>query len=99
VAEESLASSNTPRTPTVFLIQQSCVIITFVCQVIVRMHTREEKNGVAKEAIVLRWVIRTTLWDFKHAKKRWAGALLSGKSWCFVQKPSCLSWKHSKMNG
>jgi len=24
-------SSNTPRTPTVFLIQQSCVIITFRC--------------------------------------------------------------------
>ena len=33
LAEESqaLISSNTPRTPAVFLIQQSCVIITFRC--------------------------------------------------------------------
>ena len=32
LAEESLASLNTlPRTPTIFLIQQSCVIITFRC--------------------------------------------------------------------
>ena len=31
LAKESLASSNTPCTPTVFLILQSCIIITFGC--------------------------------------------------------------------
>jgi len=54
------------------------------------MHTHEEKNGIAKEAIVLRWAAWTTSWDFKPRKKRWAGALLSGKCCCFVRKPS---WK------
>ena len=31
LAEKSRLYSNTPRTPTVFLVQQSCVIITFRC--------------------------------------------------------------------
>jgi len=35
------------------------------------MRTCEEKNGVAKEAIVLQWAVRTALWDFKVVKKRW----------------------------
>jgi len=33
------------------------------------MHTREEKNGVAKEAIVLQWVAWTASCDFKPVKK------------------------------
>ena len=36
-------SSNSPSTLTVFLIQQSCVIIHFVAKRFVRMRTREEK--------------------------------------------------------
>jgi len=47
------------------------------------MRIHEEKNGIAKEAIVLQWAARITSCDFKPAKKRWAGTLLSG---CFVQK-------------
>ena len=44
LAEESQRlSSNTPRTLTVFLIRQSCVIIHFVAKWSVRMRTREEK--------------------------------------------------------
>ena len=42
------------------------------------------KNGVAKEAIVLQWAVRTTSWDFKPGKKQWAGAQLSGKCCCFL---------------
>ena len=49
-----------------------------------------KKNGTAKEAIVLQWVVRTTSWDFELGKKQWAGALLSGKCCCVVRKPS---WK------
>jgi len=29
IIDQNRLSSNTPRTPTVFLIQQSCIIITF----------------------------------------------------------------------
>jgi len=39
------------------------------------MCTHEGKNSVVKEAIVLQWAVRITLWDFKPGKKRWAGAL------------------------
>ena len=61
----------------------------------VRMRTRE-KNGVVKEAIVLQRVVRIASCDFKSGKKRWAGALLSEKCCCFVQKPS---WKiHANLN-
>jgi len=55
-----------------------------------------KKNGVVKEAIVLRWVVRIASCDFKPGKKRWAGALLSGKCCCFVQKPSRKS--HANLN-
>ena len=57
-----------------------------------------KKNGIAieKEAIVLQWVVQTSSWDFKPGKKRWAGALLSGKCCCFVQNQS---WKsHADLN-
>ena len=37
------------------------------------------KNGVAKEAIVIQWAVRTASWDFKPGKKRWSGSLLGGK--------------------
>ena len=39
------------------------------------MRTRDEKNGVVKEAIVLQWVVPIASCDFKPGKK--AGALLS----------------------
>jgi len=45
------------------------------------------KNGVVKEAIVLQWAVRIASCDFKPGKKQWAGALLSEKCCCFVQKP------------
>jgi len=58
------------------------------------VHVKE--NGVVKEAIVLLWVVWIALCDFKHGKKRWAGALLSEKCCCFGQKPS---WKsHANLN-
>ena len=44
------------------------------------------QNGVTNEAIVLQWLVRTALWDFKVVKKQWAGALLSVKCCCFVRK-------------
>ena len=54
------------------------------------------KNGVVKEAIVLRWVVRIALRDFKPGKKQCASALLSEKCCCFVRKPS---WKsHANLN-
>ena len=43
------------------------------------MRTREQKNGVVKEAIVLQRAVRIASCDFEHGKKRWAGALLSEK--------------------
>jgi len=50
------------------------------------------ENGVTNKAIVLQWLV----WDFKVVKKWWAGALLSVKCCCFVQKPS---WKsHALLN-
>ena len=66
-----------------------------------------KKNGVAKEAIVLQWAVRTASWDFKPGKKKqWPGALLSGKCCCFVWKPlwkvhvcvrmSVYAWRASK---
>jgi len=59
------------------------------------MHTNFE-NGVANEAIVVQWPVRTASWDFKVVKKWWAGALLSVKSYCFVRKPL---WKsHAILN-
>jgi len=42
------------------------------------------QNGTANEAIVLQWLVWTTLWDFKVLKKWRAGALLSVKCCCFV---------------
>jgi len=57
------------------------------------MSTREE-NGVANEAIVLEWVVSSTLLDFKAVKKQWAGALLSVECCCFVQRP-CI-WRASR---
>ena len=74
-----------------FLIQQSCIIITFRCLVVCVHAYAWRKNGVAieKEAIALQWVVQTSLWDFKPGKKRRAGALLSGKCCCFV-------WNHRK---
>ena len=72
-------SSNTPHTQTVFLIQQSCIIITFLCLVIGAHAYTWRKNGVIKEAIVLQWVVRIASCDFKPGKKWWAGALLSEK--------------------
>ena len=55
-----------------------------------------KKNGVVKEAIVLRWAVRITSCDIKLGKKQWAGALLSEKCCCFVRKPS---WKsHANLN-
>ena len=44
-----------------------------------------KKNGVAKEAIVLQWAVRTTSWDFKPGKKQCAGALLRGKCCCMCK--------------
>ena len=84
-------SSNTPRTPTVLLIQQSCVIITFsllsdLCAWV------NVKKSIVKESIVLQWAVRIASCDFKPGKKRWAGALLSVKCCCFVRKPS---WKRT----
>ena len=55
-----------------------------------------KKNGVVKEAIVLQWAVWIASCDFKPGKKRWAGALLSEKCCCFVQKPL---WKsHANLN-
>jgi len=51
-AEESQAS-NTPSTPTVFLIQQSCIIITFSLLSNLCTCVHVNKNGIVKEAIVL----------------------------------------------
>ena len=62
----------------------------------VRVRTREETNGVVKEAIVLQWAVRIASCDFKLGKKRWAGALLSEKCCCFVRKPSWRS--HANLN-
>jgi len=39
------------------------------------MRTRET-NAVGNEAIVLEWVVSSTLLDFKVVKKQWAGALV-----------------------
>jgi len=59
------------------------------------MRTREEKWH-RKGAIVLQWAVRIASCDFKHGRKRWAGALLSEKRCCFVRKPS---WKsHANLN-
>ena len=44
------------------------------------MRTREEKNGVAKEAIVLQWVVRTASWNFKRVK---------AIGWCTAQWKCC----------
>jgi len=53
------------------------------------------KSGIAKEAMV-HWAVRIASRDFKSGKKWWAGALLSEKCYCFVQKPS---WKsHANLN-
>jgi len=46
-----------------------------------------KKSGVAKEATVLQWVVRITLWDLKPGKTWWAGALLREECCCFVWKP------------
>ena len=62
--ENHRLSSNTPRTPTVFLIQQSCIIIKFRCLVICAHAYMRRKNGVIKEAIVLQWAVRIALCDF-----------------------------------
>ena len=53
------------------------------------MRTREEKNGVVKEAIVLQWAVRIALCDFKPGKKRWAGALV-----CSVKNAAVLFENH-----
>ena len=50
IIEQTRLSSNTSRTPTVFLIQQSCAIHTFHCQVIFE---HAYTWGITKEAIVL----------------------------------------------
>ena len=95
-------SSNAPYTSTVFLIQQSCVIINFVAKgqrskvsdLCACVHVK--KNGVVKEAIVLQWAVRIASRGFKPGEKRWASALLSEKCCCFVRKPS---WKsHANLN-
>ena len=106
-------SSNTPRTPTAFLIQQSCIIITFfVAKWFVRMRTLK-KNGVVKEAIVLQWVVRIASCDFKPGKIKEEeeeeeeeedfGCLVTFWFGTFAMLFSttgcCWSWKHSKMNG
>ena len=97
LAEESwtrTGSSNTVCTPTVFLIQQSYVIMTkwFVAKWFVRVRTREEK-WCRKGSHVLQWAVRTALWDFKPGIKWWAGALLSRKMLLFcvktIVKESC----------
>ena len=96
IIDHTSLSSNTPRTLTVFLIQQSCVIITFCCQVICAHAYTWRKNGNVMEAIVLQWAVRISSCDFKPGKKRWAGALLSEKCCCFIWKPL---WKsHSNLN-
>ena len=94
LAEESLAFFK--HSPHTNCISNSANLRKIVAKYLVHMHTREEKNGVAKEAIILQWVVWTTLWDFKPGKKQWAGALLRGKCCCFVRKPL---WKsHANLN-
>ena len=56
---------------------QSLLSKWFVC-----MHTREEKSGVAKEAIVLQWAVRTASWPFRPLKKWWAGGTAQWKMLC-----------------
>ena len=48
------------------------------------------QNCISNEAIVLQWLVQTTMWDFKVENKRWAGALLDVNCCRSLQKPS---WK------
>jgi len=56
------------------------------------MRTREA-NAVENEAIILEWVVSSTLLGFKVVKRQWAGPLLSVECCCFVQRP-CI-WRES----
>ena len=96
LAEESQAFfKHSPHTNS---ISNSAILrnnyISLLSDLCVCVHVK--KKCVAKEAIVLQWAVRITSCDFKPGKKRWAGALLSEKWCCFVQKPS---WKtHTNLN-
>ena len=69
--------------------------LCFLAKCFVRMHSSEE-NGIAKEAIVVEWLVSSASRNFEVVKKWWAGALLGVKCCCFVQK---LSWKcHAILN-
>ena len=45
----------------------------------------KKKNGVVMEATVLQWAVRIASRVLEHGRKRWSGALLSEKCWCFVR--------------
>ena len=77
ITDQTRLSSITPRTPTVFLIQQSCVIILYyVAKWFVRMLTREEKwRHKGSHSFSVSGSNRL-VW-LQTWKKRWAGALLS----------------------
>ena len=82
-------SSNTPHTNS---IPNSAILcnnyISSLNDLCACVHVK--KKGVVKEVIVLQRAVRIALCDFKPGKKRWAGALLSEKCCCFVQKPNHL---------
>ena len=59
----------------------------FVATWFVRMRTREEKNGVVKEAIVLQWAIRIASFDFKPGKS-------DGLVHCSVKNAAALCKNH-----
>ena len=87
LAEESQAS-NSPMAQHTDSISNLTILrndfISLLSDVCACVHAK--KNGVVKEAIVLRWAVRIASCDFKLGKKRWAGALL-GEKCCFVRKP------------
>ena len=84
-------SSNTPRTPTVFLIQQPCVIAKWFVHMLHGKKKWRRKGSHSSSVSGSNRLVWLQTW-----KKRWAGALLSEKCCCFVRKPS---WKiHVDLN-
>ena len=96
LAEESLTRPGFLQTlPHTNSISNSAILrnnyISLLSDLCACVHVK--KYGVVKEAIVLQWAVQIASWDFKPGKKRCAGALLSEKCCCFVQKPSWESCK------
>ena len=86
IIDQTRLSSNTPCTPTVFLIQQSCMI--FTTKWFVHMRTHEEKKWCHKGSHSSSVSSSNHLMGLQPCKKEMGCCtVLSGKCYCFVQKP------------